>query len=106
MSTICPCSFGNSASQALNNLRKVKKLNQELEEMSGIGTVLSRRVDTVYSLSKSSSSWAYLVAFKLGEEEILLNTTEEDYRNFKEGRIFRLHWKGNTLTSFEEVTTE
>ena len=36
MANICPCTFGNSVSQALNNLRKAKKLNQELPEQSGV----------------------------------------------------------------------
>ena len=106
MANICPCTFGNSVSQALNNLRKAKKLNQELVELSGTGTVLSRRVDTVYSLSKSSSSWAYLVTFKLGDEELQLNTTEEDYRKLKEGQVFQIFWKGDALMAFEEVATE
>lgn len=101
MSNICPCTLGNSVSQALNNLRKAKKLNQELPVQSGIGTVLSRRVDTVYSLSKSDSSWGYFVKFLVDQNETELRTTEENYRHFTEGTVFQIIWQGDTLTAFE-----
>lgn len=105
MANICPCAFGNSVSQALNNLRSAKKLNQELPEQSGTGTVLSRRVDTVYSLEKSDSSWGYFVKFQLDCGELELRTTEEDYRHFPEGHIFQITWKGDRLTAREEAAT-
>lgn len=103
MANICPCTFGNSVSNALNNLRKAKKLNQELPEQSGVGTVLSRRVDTVYNLEKSDSSWGYFVKFQTECGELELRTTEADYRNFSEGGVFHITWKGDALTAWEEA---
>ena len=104
MANICPCTLGNSVAGALFNMRNAKKLNQELPEQTGTSTVLSRRVDTVYSLTKSDSSWAYLVKFQLECADIELKTTEAEYRNFSEGHVFQITWKGDTLTAFEEVT--
>ena len=70
MSGICPCTMGNSVAGALFNLRKAKDLSALEPEQTSPATVLSRRVETVYSLTRSSSSWAYLVKFRLesGEE--------------------------------------
>lgn len=45
MANISPCTLGNSVSQALNNMRKAKKLKEELPEQTSRATVLSRRVD-------------------------------------------------------------
>ncbi len=102
MSGICPCTLGNSVSGALFNLRKAKKLNEEHPVQESAATVLSRRVDTVYSLTRSSSSWAYLVKFRLESgEEPELNTTEEGYATFKEGLAGKLTWQGATVVSFE-----
>ena len=101
MANICPCTLGNSVSQALNNLRSAKKLKEELPEQTSRATVLSRRVDTCYSLAKSDSSWAYLVTFQLENgEELQLNVTESDYKKMKEGTSLSITWKGDTLTSF------
>jgi len=65
MANVCPCTLGNSVSQALNNLRKAKKLNEKGPEQTAAATVLSRKVDTCYSLEKSDSSWGYYVTFRL-----------------------------------------
>jgi len=101
MANICPCTFGNSVSQALNNLRKTKKLNEQLPEQTSRATVLSRRVDTCYSLEKSDSSWAYLVKFRMENgEEVELKTTEIDYKQLKEGTSLSITWQGDTLVSF------
>lgn len=101
MANICPCTFGNSVSHALNNLRKAKKLNEQLPEQTASATVLSRRVDTCYSLAKSDSSWAYLVTFRLENgEEMELKTREEDYAKLKEGASFTITWQGEQLVSF------
>lgn len=101
MANVCPCTFGNSVSHALNNLRKAKKLNQELPEQTSRASVLSRKVDTCYSLAKSDSSWAYFVTFKLENgEEVQLKTTEEEYGKLKEGKTITITWQGDTLTSF------
>ena len=86
MANICPCTFGNSISLALNNLRNAKKLNERGPEQTASATVLSRKVDTCYSLEKSDSSWGYFVTFQLENgQEIPLKTTEADYGKLKEG---------------------
>ncbi len=101
MANICPCTLGNSISQALNNLRSAKKLKEELPEQTASATVLSRKVDTCYSLSKSDSSWAYLVTFLLEKgEEIQLHVAEPDFQKMKEGTSLSITWQGENLTSF------
>ena len=101
MANVCPCTFGNSVSQALNNLRKAKKLNEQLPEQSDRATVVSRRVDTCYSLEKTDSSWAYLVNFRLETgEETELKVKEEDYPKLKEGTSLSITWQGEVLMSF------
>lgn len=107
MSKLCPCTMGNSVAGALFNLQNARKLNQEGPEQTAAATILSRRVDTVYSLTKSDSSWAYLVKFRLENgEEMELKTTEENYRFFTVGRALRIAWKGDTVTAFEGVDSE
>lgn len=102
MANICPCTMGNSVSGALFNLRNAKKLNEEHPVQEASAAVLSRRVDTVYSLTRSSSSWAYLVKFRLESgEEPELKTTEEMYGTLKEGRSGKLTWQGDTITTFD-----
>ena len=101
MANICPCTFGNSVSQALNNFRKAKKLNQELPEETARATVLSRRVDTCYNLEKSDSSWGYFVTFRLENgEETELKASESDYGKLKEGKTVTITYKGDALVSF------
>ena len=102
MSGICPCTMGNSISGALFNLRNAKKLAEETPEQTATAMVLSRRVDTVYSLTCSDSSWVYLVKFRMETgEEPELKATEETYSNFKEGISGKLTWQGDTITAFE-----
>lgn len=101
MSKLCPCTMGNSVAGALFNLRNAKKLNQEEPEQSGAGEVISRRVDTVYSLTRSDSSWAYLVKFRLeNAEELELTVTESDYGKLKEGTKVSFIRQGFRLVSF------
>ena len=101
MSGICPCTLGNSVAGALFNMRNAKKLNQEGPEQTASATVLSRRVDTCYSLTKSDSSWAYLVKFRLESgEELELKATEEDYGKLKEDTALTITWQGESLVSF------
>jgi len=102
MANICPCTFGNSVSHALNNMRKAKKLNEQLPEQTARATVLSRKVDTCYSLERSDSSWAYLVKFRLDAgEETELKVTESDYKKLTEGTSLSITWQGDTLISFQ-----
>lgn len=101
MANICPCTFGNSISHALNNLRNAKKLNEKGPEQSAVATVLSRKVDTCYNLEKSDSSWAYLVTFRLEDQsEISLRTSEADYSKLKEGKSVTITWQDDQLLSF------
>ena len=101
MSKMCPCTLGNSVSAALNNFRKAKKLSQSEPEQTAAAVVLSRRVDTVYSLSQTSSSWAYLVKFRLEEgQEMELKTSEADYKKLKEDTVLSITWQGDALTAF------
>ncbi len=102
MANICPCTFGNSISHALNNMRKAKKLNEEIPEVTSRAAVLSRRVETCYSLEKSDSSWAYLAKFRLENgEETELKVREEDYPKLKEGTSLSITWQGDALISFQ-----
>ena len=101
MANICPCTFGNSISHALNNMRKAKELKVETEEQTSQATVLSQKVDTCYSLAKSGSNWAYFVTFRLENgAELQLKTTEEEYGKLKEGKTMTICWQGDVLTSF------
>lgn len=101
MANVCPCTFGNSVSQALNNLRNAKKLNSLGPEQTCSATVLSRKVDTCYSLEKSDSSWGYFVTFQLEDgQEIPLKTSEADYGKLKEGKTVTITRKGDALVSF------
>ena len=102
MANICPCTFGNSISHALNNLRNARKLKEDLSEQTSRALVLSRRVDTCYSLEKSDSSWAYLVTFRLESgNELELSAMEEDYAKLKEGTSLSITWQGEKLLSFQ-----
>ena len=101
MSKLCPCTMGNSIAGALFNLRNAKKLGQAEQERTASATVRSRRVDTVYSLTKSNSSWAYFVKFHLASgEEVELVTSEEAYKALKENLTGELRWQGEQLVSF------
>lgn len=100
MANICPCTFGNSISHALNNLRNARKLQEELPEETSRAVVLSRRVDTCYSLEKTDSSWGYFVKFRLENgEEAELKTAESDFKKLKEGASLSITRKGDILVS-------
>ena len=101
MANICPCTFGNSISLALNNLRNAKKLSEKGPEQTATATVLSRKVETCYSLEKSDSSWGYFVTFQLEDnQEILLKASEADYGKLKEGLSVTITWQDDQLLSF------
>lgn len=104
MANICPCTMGNSISTALFNMRNAKKLNQDQEEpeQTASASVLSRRVDTSYSLTKASSSWAYLVKFRVENgEELELYAEEGEYQTLKEGMSGTLRWQGRRFCGFD-----
>ena len=101
MANICPCTFGSSVSQALNNLRNAKKWKEMGPEQTGSATILSRKVDTCYRLEKSDSSWAYLVTFRMEDgQELSLKTSERDYGQLKEGLTATITWQDDQLLSF------
>lgn len=102
MANICPCTLGNSVAGALFNLRDAQKMSREETEQTAAATVVSRRVETCYSLTKSSSSWAFLVKLRLENgEELEIKTTEERYSTLKEGLTGQASWRGDMLTAFE-----
>lgn len=103
MSGICPCTLGNSVAGALFNLRAAKELSQKGPEQTASAAVLSRKVETVYSLTKSDSSWGYFVTFRLETgEELRLKTTEADYTLLKEGFACTITWQDDSLIRFTE----
>lgn len=101
MANLCPCTVGNSVSKALFNLRDAKKLNNCEPEQTAAATVLSRSVRHNNSIYHEAP-WQYVVTFRLenGEEKALL-TTEEAYKDFKEGKEGKLTWQEENLISFE-----
>lgn len=102
MANICPCTLGNSVSQALFNLKDAKKLNSNVPEQTASATVLSRKVQRTNEITMfQESPWLYLVKFRLENgEELELKTTEEDYGKLKEGTEMQLTWKDGQLVSF------
>lgn len=101
MANICPCTFGNNISHALNNLRNAKKLKAKGPEQTASATVLSRKVDTCYALEKSDSSWGYFVTFQLENgQELLLKASEDSYGKLKEGLSVTITWQDDQLLSF------
>ena len=101
MANFCPCTFGNSVSQALNHLRKARKLQEVTVEETFRATVVSRRVDTCYSLEKTDSSWGYFITFRMEDEtETELRTTEEDFQNLKEGTSLSLTRQADHLVCY------
>ena len=101
MSGICPCTMGTSIANALFQRKKAKDLSPQEPEQTAPATVVSRRVETVYSLTKSSSSWAYLVTFRLETgETVELRTDEDTYRLCKEEKSGSLTWQDGQLIAF------
>lgn len=102
MSGICPCTFGNSISTALLNLKNAKKQNCDLPEETASATVLSRTVQRTNEMTLyQESPWQYVVTFRLETGEALtLQTTEELYGKLKEGAAGTLTWQGEHLVAF------
>ena len=100
MSGFCPCSFGNSVSSALGNLKKAKRLNPEQAAQTAPATVLSRRVIRRNEMFEQSP-WAYLVCFRLDDgQELELEVPEQAYSDLKEGSTGTLHWQQKDLLAF------
>lgn len=102
MANICPCTLGNSVSQALFNLKGAKKLNCDIPEQTASATVLSRKVTRTNEITMyQESPWLYLVTFRLENgEELELKTAEETYSTLKEGLAGKLTWQEGRLVSF------
>ena len=101
MANICPCTFGNSISKALFNLRDAKKLNNCEPEQTAPATVLSRTVRHNNSIYHEAP-WQYVVTFRLedgSEAEVI--TTEEIFKTLKEGTSGSLTWQEENLIAFE-----
>lgn len=101
MANICPCTFGNSISKALFNLRDAKKLNNCKPEQSSLGTVVCRTVRHKNSIYHEAP-WQYVVTFRLenGEEKELM-TSEKTFSTLKEGISGSLTWQEEALILFE-----
>ena len=103
MANICPCTFGNSISKALFNLRDAKKLNNCEPEQTAPATVLSRTVRHNNSIYHEAP-WPDVVTFRLedgSEAEVI--TTEEIFSTLKEGTSGSLTWQEENLIAFECV---
>ena len=102
MANMCPCSFGNSISAALLNLKNAKKLNGDAPEQSAQATVLSRRVKRTNDITMyQESPWVYWLRFRLENgEELELQTSEEEYRKLNEGKTLTISWRSEHLVSF------
>ena len=101
MANFCPCSLGNSVSQALFNMRDAKKLNNCEPEQTSPATVVSRTVRHNNSIYHEAP-WQYVVTFRLenGDEKELL-TTEALYKTLSENTSGTLTWQEESLISFE-----
>lgn len=100
MAGFCPCSFGNSLSSALSNLKNAKRLNPDRPKESAPATVLSRRVIRRNEMFENDP-WAYLVTFRLengGEKE--LEVSQEGYQQLTEGTVGTLVWQEDELVQF------
>lgn len=100
MAGICPCTLGNSVSAALGNLKKAKRLNPDQPTQTSDATVLSRRVVRRNEMFEQNP-WAYLVRFRLeNEEEMELEVPESMYGNLNEETCGTLSWRENKLLDF------
>ena len=100
MAGICPCTFGNSISAALGNLKNAKRLNPDREKQTAPAELISRRVVRRNEMFENDP-WLYLAMFRLengGEME--LRTTEEVDRQLTDGSRGTLVWCGDELVSF------
>lgn len=100
MSGICPCTFGNSISAALGNLKNAKRLNPERVKQTSPAELISRRVVRRNEMFEHDP-WLYLALFRLESgEEMELRTTEEAYGQLTEGSSGTLVWCDNELVCF------
>ena len=74
--------------------------------LTGPATVVSRRAEPArhpgrMQLGVESSTWNYLVTFRLADgEELELYVFENEFKHLKEGLTGRLTWHKDTLTEF------
>ena len=103
MANICPCTFGNSVSKALFNLRDAKKLNNCEPEQTASAIVTARSVRHNNSIYHEDP-WQYVITFRLdnGEEKELIGT-EDIYSALSEGSKGTLTWQEEKLISFNKA---
>lgn len=100
MAGFCPCSFGNSLSSALSNLKNAKRLNPDRPKESAPATVLARRVVRRNEMFENDP-WAYLVTFQLENgEKKELKVSQESYQQLPEGTAGTLVWQEDALVCF------
>lgn len=100
MANICPCTMGNSISNALNNFRNAKKLNACAPEQTSPATILSRQVRHINTHFREDP-YQYILRVRLENgEELELRTTEEIYKQLPEGTAATLTWQEDALLSF------
>lgn len=104
MSGICPCTFINSASNALLHLKNAKKLNCDIPEETASATAIFRRVQrTSDATLYQESPWLYLVTFRLEDgRELELKTQEQTYALLKEDSSWTITWQEDRLRAFEK----
>lgn len=70
--------------------------------LTGRATVVSRQVEWGSFGGRYSSSWNYLVTFRLSDgEEIKLYTFENEYNTLQEGMTGMLTWHKESMSRFE-----
>lgn len=102
MANICPCTFGNAVSSALNNLRNAKKLNARVPEQTSPATVLSREVRHINTHFHENPYQYILRVRPENGEELELKTNEETYRQLPEGTTATLTWQDDSLLSYRK----
>ncbi len=95
------CFVGASIMDTFHNLKKRKELTNIAPEETGIATVLSRRVASANTLSRSKTSWRYLVTFRMENgEEMELQAEEAQFPSLAEGLKMTITWQEENLLSF------
>ncbi len=96
----CPCQVGNAIGKALSFMREAKRLGCNDPEQSAPATLKERAVKHANAIY-NEARWLYLLTFSLENgEELVLQTDEGTYGNWKEGTAGTLTWAGEKLVDF------
>ncbi len=69
--------------------------------VTGPATVVSHSVEHSKVGAQWSSSWNYLITFRLSDgDTLVLYTTEAEYQSIRDGQSGTLFWDGNQLVEF------